>query len=130
MSLAMMRALAVAHVIVAAAVMLLSALTIFAFPLFVIGPIWAIMLAKRMWRGDAAVIQPLRRTHYVFLAIDAVMIAYGFAALKAAEESAKRGGGLLGGFGIIPIAIGSVLAVFSIIVLICAVAMSRRMTSA
>lgn len=81
-----------------------------------------------MWRGDPTVIQPLRRTHYVFLAIDAVMIVYGLLALKAAEESAKRGGGLLGGFGIIPIAIGSVLAVFSIIVLACTVAMSRRMT--
>ena len=122
----MMGALAVAHVIIAIALMLLSTLTVFAFPLFLIGPVWAIMLARRMWRSDPTVIQPLRRTHYVFLAIDAVMIAYGLLALKAAEESARRGGGLLGGFGIIPIAIGAVLAVFSLIVLACLAVSSRR----
>ena len=124
----MMGVLAVAHVIIAIALMLVSTLTIFAFPLFLIGPIWAIMLARRMWRADPTVIQPLRRTHYVFLGIDAVMIAYGLLALKAAEESAKRGGGLLGGFGIIPIAIGSVLAVFSVIVLACLAVWRRSAT--
>jgi len=121
-------ALAVAHVIIAIALMLLSALMIFAFPLFVIGPVWAILLARRLWRRDPTVVRSLRRTHVVFLGIDALMIAYGAWMLKAAEESAKRGGGLLGGLGIFPIALGCFLAMFSLIVLACSAGLSRRMT--
>jgi hypothetical protein len=114
----MIAVLAVAHVVIAVVLILLSALTIWSFPLFLIGPVWAILLARRMWRRDPTVVRSLRRTHAVFLGIDALMIAYGFWMLKAAEESAKRGGGLLGGLGIIPIVIGGVLAAFSIITLI------------
>ena len=60
----------------------------------------------------------MRRTHVVFLAIDALLIWYGFWMLQAAEESAARGGGLLGGLGIIPIALGIVLALFSVVTLV------------
>jgi hypothetical protein len=126
----MIAALAVAHIVIAIVLMLLSVVTIWAFPLFLIGPVWAILLARRMWRRDPTVVRSLRRTHAVFLGIDAVMIAYGVWMLKAAEESAKRGGGLLGGLGIIPIGLGCILAVFSIIVLACTIGMSRRMASA
>jgi len=122
------RTLAVAHVLIAVVLVLLSLLMPFAFPLFIFGPVWAIMLARRIWRGDATVLRPLRHTHFVFLAIDALMIAYGFWMLKAAEESARRGGGLLGGLGLIPILLGGVLAVFSTIVLACIAVMSRKMS--
>ena len=52
---------AVAHVLIAIALLLLSLLTLFAFPMLAIGPVWAIVLARRLWRGDATVVRPLRR---------------------------------------------------------------------
>ena len=38
----------------------------------------------------------------------ALLIAYGIFALRAAERSAAHGGGLLGGFGILPLGLGIV----------------------
>ena len=40
--------------------------------------------------------------------------------LRAAEESAARGGGLLGGLGLIPIGLGVFLGCFSILTLVVA----------
>jgi len=113
-----LRALAVAHIAIAILLIPLTLSASFLAPVFLIGPIWSIMLARRLWRREADVVRPLRRTHVVFLAIDAVLIWYGVWMLKAAEESARRGGGLLGGLGLIPIVIGVFLAVFSTITLL------------
>jgi len=121
----MLRALAVAHVVIAIGLMPLVASTLLAAPVFLIGPIWALVLARRMWRGQPGVISTLRRTHAAFLVIDAVMIGYGAWMLKAAAESAARGGGLLGGVGLIPILLGVFLALFSTFTLICTVALKR-----
>ena len=86
-------------------------------PLLLAGPVWAVVLGVRMWKRQPNVGRALRRTHAAFLAIDALLIWYGMWALRAGAESAARGGGLLSGFGIIPIALGCGLAVFSVIVL-------------
>lgn len=51
------------------------------------------------------------------IAIDGLLIWHGVWARRAAAESAARGGGLLGGFGLLPIALGCGLALFSVIVL-------------
>jgi len=115
-----MRALAFAHV--ALAILLIPA-TLFPLtlaPILLIGPAWAIMLARRLWRRDPTVIRTLRRTHVVFLIIDALLIWYGAWMLNAADESAARGGGLLGGLGLIPIGLGVFLADFSILTLLVA----------
>jgi hypothetical protein len=114
----MPRALAVAHVAIAILLMPLMLFPIALAPIMLIGPARAILLARRLWRRDATVIRALRRTHVVFLAIDALLIWYGAWMLKAAEESARRGGGLLGGLGVIPIGLGVFLAVFSAITLL------------
>ena len=87
-------------------------------PLLLAGPVWAVVLGVRMWKRQPSVGRALRRTHAVFLAIDALLICYGVWALRAAAESAARGGGLLGGFGLIPIVLGSGLALVSVIVLL------------
>lgn len=87
-------------------------------PLLLAGPVWAVVLGVRMWQRRPNVGRSLRRTHAAFLAIDALLIAYGMWALRAGAESAARGGGLLSGFGIIPIALGCGLALFSVIVLV------------
>jgi hypothetical protein len=98
---------------------LLLPLTIFPLPLAPImmtGPMRAIVLGVRMWkRRDVRI--ALRRTHYAFLVINALLIYYGIWMLRAAEASTARGGGLLGGLGLMPLTIGSVLAMFSAIVL-------------
>ena len=114
----MLRALAAAHVVIAILLMPLTLFPITLAPIVLIGPVWSILLARRLWRREPDAIRALRRTHFVFLAIDAVLIWYGFWMLNAAEESARRGGGLLGGLGVIPIGFGVCLAVFSIVTLL------------
>ena len=76
------------------------------------------MLGLRLWRSDLNVTTALRRTHFVYLAIDALLIAYGVYALRAAQLSAARGGGLLGGLGLLPLGLGLMLAAFSVITLL------------
>ena len=109
----MSRTLAVAHIAIAIALIPLSLFPLPLAPIMLIGPIWTILLARRMWRRDPTVIGTLRRTHAVFLLIDAVLIWYGLWMLRAAEASAARGGGLLGGIGVIPIGLGIGLGCFS-----------------
>ena len=114
----MLRALAVAHVAIAILLIPVTLFPLILMPVMLIGPVWAILLARRLWRRDPTVMRALRRTHVVFLAIDALLIWYGIWMLKAAEESAARGGGLLGGLGVIPIGLGIVLALFSVVTLV------------
>ena len=114
----MLRILAVAHIVIAILLMPLMLFPLTLAPIMLIGPVWAILLARRLWRRDPTVIRALRRTHAVFLAIDALLIWYGIWMLRAAEESARRGGGLLGGLGVIPIGLGVFLAVFSAVTLL------------
>jgi hypothetical protein len=116
----MPRALAVAHVAIAILLIPLMLFPITLAPIMLIGPTWAILLARRLWRRDPTVIRTLRRTHFVFLVIDALLIWYGVWMLRAAEESAARGGGLLGGLGLIPIGLGALLGCFSILTLVVA----------
>ena len=82
-------------------------------PIFMGGPIWGIVLGVRLWRSGAEVFGALRRTHWLFLAIDVLLVAYGIFALRAAERSAAHGGGLLGAVGLIPLGLGIVMACFS-----------------
>lgn len=110
--------------------MVLLPFTIFPLPLAPImmsGPVWAIVLGVRLWKRRE-VTTALRRTHCVFLVIDGVLIAYGVWMLQAADASAARGGGLLGGLGLIPIAFGICLAAFSLSVLVWMAATSRTIS--
>ncbi len=116
----MYRALAVAHIAIAILLIPVSLFPITLAPILLMGPAWVILLARRLWRRDPAVMVTLRRTHLVFLAIDALLIWYGVWMLRAAEESAARGGGLLGGLGLIPIGLGVLLGCFSILTLVVA----------
>jgi hypothetical protein len=114
----MLRALAVAQIAIAIVLMPLTLAGALAAPLLLAGPVWAVVLGVRMWKPQPGVGRALRRTHTVFLIIDALLIGYGVWALRAAAESAARGGGMLGGFGLIPIVLGGGLALFSVIVLL------------
>ena len=113
----MLRALAVAHVVLA---ILIAPMTLAAgllAPVFLIGPVWGAMLGVRLWKNAPNAIAQVRRTHAVYLAIDALLIWYGFWMLEAGAQSAARGGGLLSGIGILPIGLGAFLACFSLLTL-------------
>src|SRR6478752_5844267 len=58
----MLRALAVAHIAIAILLMPLMLFPITFAPIMLIGPVWAILLGRRMWKRDPTVIRPLRRT--------------------------------------------------------------------
>ena len=113
-----MRALALAHIALSILLMPFTLFPIPLAPIMLIAPVWTVLLARRMWRLDLSVLPTLRRTHVVFLLIDALLIWYGLWMLRAAAESAARGGGLLGGIGVIPIALGIVLGCFSLFTLV------------
>lgn len=105
-----LRALGIAHI--AAGFLLLPCATVFGFmvaPLFALGPLWIAFLGFRLWNPNERTVSALRRTHAVSLVIAVLMITYGLFALGAAERSAAAGGGLLGGFGILPIVFGVLL---------------------
>ncbi len=111
----MHRVLAVGHIVIGLVLLPMTwAGALFA-PILMIGPVWGIVLGTRLWKRAPNVVRSLRRTHVVFLLIDALMIWYGVWMLRAAEASAARGGGLLGGLGAIPIGLGIVLAMFSLL---------------
>jgi hypothetical protein len=115
---AVLRALAVAHILIAVLLMPLTLAGGLVAPLLLAGPVWGAVLGVGMWQRRPGVGRTLRRTHGVYLVVDALLIAYGVWALRAAAESAARGGGLLGGIGLIPIVIGASLATFSAVVLL------------
>ena len=107
-----------AHIVIAVALMPLTLAGGLAAPLLIAGPVWAVVLGVRMWQRQPNVGRALRRTHAAFLVVDALLIWYGVWALRMGAESAARGGGLLSGIGIIPIALGCGLALFSLVVLV------------
>lgn len=113
-----MRALAVFHILIGVLLLpLVVVLGLVFAPLLVIGPVWGIVLGARMWRPTPGVLAAVRRTHLAYLVVDGLLVAYGIFALRAAERSAAHGGGLLGGVGLIPLALGIGMAVFSAITL-------------
>ena len=121
------RALAAVHFVYALFLLPVTLLGgILFFPLLGAVPIWVAVLGRRLWIGETGALVTARRTHYGLLAFGALLVAWGLALLKAAEASAARGGGLLGGFGLIPIAFGGVIGLASLGLLPWIVALSRR----
>jgi hypothetical protein len=91
----------------------------FSSPLAALGA-WMLALARAIWRGDAEVRGRLLLTHGLLLVPALVAVAIGLADLEAARRSAAHGGGLLGGIGLVPLAIGGCLAVLNTSALIAA----------
>ena len=106
------RVLGVAHVVVG--ILLLPASMVFGLPLaplLALGPLWVAILGIRLWRPAARVKVLLWRTHVVTAMLAVLLCAYGIFALRAAERSAAKGGGLLGAVGLLPLGLGMVLGV-------------------
>ena len=68
----------------------------------------------RLWRHDARVLGSARITYRVTLLLGALSLVYGYLALQAAQRSAAAGGGLLGGFGVIPLVSGGILVLIAL----------------
>ena len=116
-----LRALAIGHIVIG--VLLLPAALLsggLLAPILLAGPIWGIVLGVKLWQRGTEMFTSLRRTHWAFLLIDVLLVAYGIFALRAAERSAARGGGLLGGIGLVPLGLGIVMALFSGVTLVTA----------
>jgi len=85
-------------------------------PLGLLG-VWMIVLGWWAWTLRPGLRRALLATHGVLLVPGALAVAAGFSAIRAAERSAARGGGLLGPVAAIPLLFGCpvlVLAVCSI----------------
>jgi hypothetical protein len=84
-------------------------------PLLALGPVWLVVLGFRLGRPSTHVVRQLQRTHLASLVVALLMCLYGFFALRAAEHSAAAGGGLLGAFGLIPLALGILLLAVAVL---------------
>jgi hypothetical protein len=114
------RALAIGHIAIGVLLLPLTLAGGLVAPILMAGPVWGIVLGFRLWQPRPETYVALRRTHWAFLAIDALLIWLGVWMLQAAERSAARGGGLLGGIGFLPIGLGIGLACFSLVTLVLA----------
>ncbi|SRR5258706_1306481 len=108
------RALAIGHIVIGVLLLPVALLSggILA-PILMAGPIWGIVLGVKLWQRGTEMFTSLRRTHWGFLLIDVLLVAYGIFALRAAERSASHGGGLLGGIGLLPLGLAIMMALFS-----------------
>jgi len=91
----------------------------FSAPLIALG-IWMLVLGRAARRNRRGLRALLLRTHGALLVLALASTAVGIAELRAAARSAQHGGGLLGGLGLIPLALGGCVAVFSLVALACA----------
>jgi hypothetical protein len=82
-------------------------------PVLLPGSLWLIVLGYRLWRPSERVALLLRRTHLATAALAVLLVVYGHLMLEGARRSAAAGGGLLGGFGLLPLALGLLLAATS-----------------
>ena len=113
-----LRILGVGHIVVAVALLPISMfLGIGTAPVLLAVPLWFVTLGIWLFRPSLLLRSVLRSTHIVAAPFAVWFCAYGVFALRAAVKSAEGGGGLLGGFGFIPIIVGllsGLLSVFSL----------------
>lgn len=111
--------LGVAHVVTA--LVLLPATLFFGYySMIVLVPalIWLVILGVRLCRPGGRLRRQLLITHIVLAPLAGLLVAYGAWALRAARQSAEGGGGLLGAVGVIPIGMGLVAGLLSLITLV------------
>ena len=75
----------------------------------VLGLLWAGLVALLYRRSEGRPPRLFAVVNLVAVGVAGLSCGYGALALKAAEASAARGGGLLGAFGLLPLALGILL---------------------
>lgn len=110
------RLLGLAHVGIAI-VLLPMALFLGFVSVFVVTPalVWLAILGFWLWWPSRRLRGLLRFTHLLLTPFSILLVVYGVLALGAAQRSAEAGGGLLGGFGFIPIVTGLLAGSVSIV---------------
>ncbi len=91
----------------------LHTLTRLPFSLVLIGvvitafPMWILLAGIRMfWRLTPRAVRSLQIMDSLVIFCALLLCAYGWMTYRAAEQSAASGGGLLGGYGVIPFGLG------------------------
>lgn len=82
------------------------------------GLLWAVAALFLMATRTRAGLLLVRVVNALAIACGAALVALGAYWLRAAEESARRGGGLMGGLGAIPIALGVLVAAAAVVSLV------------
>jgi len=95
-----------------------------AMPLALLGA-WMLILTVRLWACRHPVCTALLITHGILMVPGILGILMGIHALRAAEASAAKGGGLLGAWGLIPLGIGTCIVALALPSLIVALVMRR-----
>ena len=110
------RLLGLFHVVIAI-ILLPSALFLGFISALVVMPalVWLAVLGVWLWRPSIRLRMLLKGTHLLLTPFWILLIVYGGFALGAAQRSAEAGGGLLGGFGFIPIVMGLLTGSVSIV---------------
>jgi hypothetical protein len=89
-------------------------------------PLWVLALGVRsLWPLTPGAVRALRRTQLVVIAWAALLSLSGALMLQAAERSAARGGGLLGGVGLLPLGLGIAVGVLALVALLLLRALGR-----
>jgi hypothetical protein len=108
------RVLAVVHIFVGLLLLPLSAaFGLILTPIVALGPLWIVILGVLLWRPTVRKGILLRWTHIVGVVVAALLCTHGILALRAAERSSAEGGGLMGAYGLIPVAFGVLLGATS-----------------
>jgi hypothetical protein len=111
-----LRTLGVAHIVIAILLLPTSMfLSFFSVPIVIPALLWLAILGIRLWRPDTKLQTTLRYTHFVLAPFAILLVVFGICALRDAQRSAEAGGGLLGAFGLIPLAMGLCAGVLSLV---------------
>src|SRR5262249_30224360 len=109
------RVLGVAHILVGVASFVPAAMyALFMFAPLALGPIWFCVLGVWLWRPTQRLSSALLATHLVISVFAILNVVFGIGALHGGGSSAAKGGGLLGGYGWLPISCGVALLILAV----------------
>lgn len=73
-----------------------------------------LLVGSRLWAGRHSARAALILIHSIFLVLGVLAIIVGVLTLIAAEASAAKGGGLMGGLGVVPLGLGVVTVALAV----------------
>ena len=111
-----LRTLGAAHIAVAIVLLPVGTfLSYFSLPVVIPALVWLVILGFRLRRPNIKLLTVLRYTHLFTAPFAVLLFVYGLFALRAARRSAEAEGGLFGAFGLIPIVMGLLAGILSVV---------------